>query len=103
MQVALEDLQQTVTEEDKDAVFESALTNLSEVVEQEKRRDFDESLDYIKRAIKREIVSSIAGDRGIYENIVLKKDKAVLKAVELLTSPQEYSKLISGEQEPMDF
>jgi hypothetical protein len=49
----------------------------------------------VKRAIKREIVSSIAGERGVYEHIVLKTDKTVKKAVEILTTPSEYARLIT--------
>jgi carboxyl-terminal processing protease len=97
LQVALEDLQKTVSESDKDDVFESSLANLRKVVDQEKERDLNESIDYIKRAIKREIVSSIAGDRGIYENIVLKTDKTVQEAVRILSKPKEYSRLISAD------
>jgi len=95
LQVAFEDLQETVTESDKDDVFESSLAHLKKVVDKEKERDFNESIDYIKRAIKREIISSIAGDRGIYENIVLKTDKTVQEAVRILSLPKEYSRLMS--------
>ena len=95
LQVALEEMEEKVNEEDRNEVFESSLADLRNLVDAEKVRDFDHSIEYIKRALKREIVSSIAGERGVYEQIVLKQDKAVEKALEILTSPNEYSRLIA--------
>jgi carboxyl-terminal processing protease len=95
LQVALEELNETVVAEDKEAVFEQPLEDMEALVEAEKNTEFDNSLPYIKRALKREIVSSMAGERGVYENIVLKTDKAVQKAVSILTTPNEYTRLIT--------
>jgi len=71
---------------------------MKSLVEQEKDRDFENSLPYIKKAIRREVISSVAGERGVYEQIVLKHDKAVEKALEILKQPGEYSKLIKEGQ-----
>lgn len=98
LQVALEDLQKTVKQEKEDAVFDQPIASLDSLMEKEKAADFDQSLDYIKKAIKREIVSSISGERGVYEQIVLKSDKAVEKAVTILEKPKEYSRLIAEGQ-----
>lgn len=95
LQVALDNLSQTVTDEDRESSFEKPIDEMQQLVESEKHTDFDESLPYIKRAIKREIVSSVAGERGVYEDIVLRTDKAVKKAVDILTTPNEYTKLIT--------
>ena len=97
LQVALEDLQETVTEEDQEELFAASLEELERLVEEEKVRDFDESRSYIEEAIKREIVSSIAGERGRYEYIRLRTDPWVLDAVKLLSAPQEYTKLMTPE------
>ncbi|HUV31560.1 MAG TPA: S41 family peptidase [Acidobacteriota bacterium] len=102
LQVALEDMRQTITEEDKEEVFQSSLDELSDMVEREKSADFEESLLYVKRALKREIVSSVFGERGVYENVVLTSDKAVQEAVRLLSTPQEYSKLMTTEAASQD-
>ncbi len=67
-------------------------------MEKEKDSDFTNSQDYIKRAIKREIVSSISGERGVYEQIVLRTDKAVQKAVAVLSTPKEYGRLMTEGQ-----
>lgn len=94
LQVALEEMEETVNEEDRNEVFEQSLTDMSTLVEQEKDRDFEHSIDYIKRAIRRELVSSVAGETGVYEEIVLKTDKTVQRALEVLKTPGEYSKLM---------
>ena len=98
VQVALEDLKKTAEEGDDDSLFAAGIATLEAQVEKEKQHDFDKSRDYINRALKREVVSSIAGERGVYENIVLKTDKSVQKAVEILTQPKEYTRMITEGQ-----
>jgi len=98
LQVALEELQETVNSEGKDSLFGGAIDSLEALVELEKAHDFDKSIDYIKKTIKREVVAAVAGQRGVYEEVVLRVDPAVLKAVNILTTPNEYSKMISKGQ-----
>jgi carboxyl-terminal processing protease len=98
MQVALEDLKKTSEAGPNDSMYASAIVSMEGLVEKEKQHDFDKSRDYIKRALKREVVSSIAGERGVYEQIVLKTDKTVQKAIEVLTAPKEYTRLITEGQ-----
>lgn len=98
LQVVLEELQETIASEGKDSLFASMIDSLETLVELEKAQDIDRSLDYIKKTIKREIVAAIAGQRGVYEEVVLKTDKAVLKAIEILSTPGEYSELITHGQ-----
>ena len=95
LQVALEDLEKTVNDQDKQAIFSSSIDNMKTLIDQEKQNDFEASKDYIKRAIKREIVRAIAGERGVYEQTILKTDKTVQKAVEVLESPKDYARLIT--------
>ncbi len=94
-QIALEKLEETIagdTDEDK---FKPQIDNMKTLIAAEKEQDFDESIDYIRRSIKSEIVAAIAGERGVYEQIVLKSDKAVQKAVTLLGKPDEFAKLMT--------
>ena len=95
LQIAVESLRQTVTEEDKEPAFEGSLNQMDQLVQAEKEADFDRSNDYIRRAVKREIVSSVFGERGVYENVLFKSDKTLLKAVEILSQKGEYSRLIN--------
>lgn len=95
LQIAVEDLRKTVTDENKEPVFESSLQQMDGLVQAEKDADFSRSTDYIKRAIKREIISSVFGERGVYEDVLFKSDKTFLKAVEILGHPGEYSRLMN--------
>ncbi len=96
MQYAYEQLKETVTEENKDSIFGDQLATLSELIENEKSTDFDRSKDFIKRMIKRDIVSAIAGERGVYEHLWLHTDKAVLKAVEIMQQDGEYARMLAA-------
>lgn len=95
LQTALERLEKEVEEEGHEELFRANLDSLAVLVEMEKTDDFDQSRDYIRRTIKREIVASIAGERGVYEEIVLKTDEAVLKAAEILSTPDLYSETLA--------
>ena len=61
LQVALEELRETVAEEEQDGLFGTTLDSVDQLVLLDKHEDFDSSLHYIRDAIKREILSSIAG------------------------------------------
>ncbi|MDH3890070.1 MAG: S41 family peptidase [candidate division Zixibacteria bacterium] len=98
LQVALEDLRETVAEEESEELFAGSLADMDKLVEQEKSEDFERSREYIKRSIKREILSSIVGQRGVYDELILKTDKTVLKAVEILSTPGQYSDMIKRGQ-----
>ncbi len=98
LEVALDELKETISTEHKDSLFSQMIDSLETLVEEEKEHDFDRSIDYIKKTIKREVVAAIAGQRGVYEEVVLKTDPAVKKAVEILETPEEYVRLITKGQ-----
>ncbi len=102
LQVALNDLKEKITDAEKDDMFAEAIAEMETLIEKEKEQDFDESDDYIRRTIKREIVASIAGERGVYEEVLLKTDKTVMKAVEILQTPGDYTSLITTGQKKAD-
>jgi len=95
LQLSLEQLDKSITDVDQRKLFEPTLNSLKALIELEKSKDFDKSITFIKESIKREIVSSIAGERGIYEQMVLKIDPAVQKALEILKKPDEYARILS--------
>ncbi|MEE8576200.1 MAG: hypothetical protein V3T31_03000, partial [candidate division Zixibacteria bacterium] len=99
LQVSLEKMEETVNEQDGLDKFSAALEEMGSLVEDEKAADFDRSIDYIKRSIKREIITSIAGERGYYEYELLLADKAVRRAVEVLSEGDEYSRLLKEGQD----
>lgn len=95
LQVALEDMETRITDEGKEDLFKTDLADMRALVDKEKESDFDQSIDYIRRSIKREVISSIAGESGVYEQLLLKSDKAVKEAVRVLSTPAEYSKMVT--------
>jgi len=97
LEVSLDKMKDVVKDEEKEDLFSSSLDNLTNLVKQEKDHDFTRSKDYIKRAIKREVISKLFGQRGMYEEIVLKTDPAVIQAVDLIRNDKEYSSIISGQ------
>ncbi|PWB68211.1 hypothetical protein C3F09_12170 [candidate division GN15 bacterium] len=100
LQASLESMEKTAKQEGKDSLFDNSFKAMDVIIEKEKAADFDQSLDYVRRAIRREVVSAIAGERGVYEQIVLKTDKTVQKALSILEQPKEYTKLITEGQHP---
>ncbi len=96
VEVSLQDLEKNInSEKDKDS-FGPALGELKKVIQKSKEKDFDNSLDYIKRAIKRDILYSLYGEKGYYEGVLLKTDPAVKKAVDVLSNKSEYKKMLKG-------
>jgi len=98
LEVSLEEIKEIVEEENKDSLFSPVLSDFAERVEAEKEADYIRSLDYIKRALKREIVSKIAGERGVYEEVILKTDPSIKAAIELLNDTKEYSRVLETGQ-----
>ena len=96
LEYSLEELEKTINEEGKDSLFRTSLDNFEALVNEEKESDFDHSLDYIKRAMKREIISKIYGQRGVYEEIILKSDPELIQAVKLLEKPDDYAEALAS-------
>jgi carboxyl-terminal processing protease len=94
LEISLEKMKEAIKEEGKDSVFATALGDFEDVIRKEKETDFDRSKDYIKRAIRREIIAKIAGQRGVYEDIFLKTDPVVLKALEVIQNKDEYARIL---------
>ena len=96
LEVSLEKMKETAEEEQKDTIFAGLFADFEELIQMEKEHDFNKSQDYIKRAIKREIIDKIDGQRGVYEEIVLKTDPTVLEAIKLLKDDGQYAKILEA-------
>jgi carboxyl-terminal processing protease len=97
MEVSLDEMKKVADEENKTELFAQHMKELEDQIEHEKEADFKNSAPYIKKSIKREIVANIAGQRGVYEEVILKTDPAVKSAVELLNDPNEYGNVLSSQ------
>jgi carboxyl-terminal processing protease len=89
-------LRDDVKEEGKEELFASALAELERVAQEDKAGDFDRSEDYIRQAIKRTVLRNKYGEKGVYEQVILRQDPAVLEALTLLRSKEDYVRLLSG-------
>ncbi len=95
LQVAVDEMRESVEDQEKQDLFAQSLGEMDRLVETEKSQDFDKSVPYIKRALKREVVSSIAGERGRYEHTILPVDPTIREAVRILTTEGEYGNIIT--------
>ncbi len=92
LEVSLDKIRDMVKKEKKDTLFDPAIKEFEDQIKKEKEANFASSLDYIKRAIRREIVAKISGERGVYEDVILKTDPGILQAISLVKNPEEYAK-----------
>ncbi len=96
LELGLDTLRKHIDDQGKSEVFVEVLKNMQELVEKEKEKDFDQSLDYIKKSIKRDVLNNLYGEKSYYEEIILKADPCIQKAFEILTNQDEYKKMLKG-------
>jgi len=85
-----------VDEAGKSDKFTADFADIDRLIQAEKENEFGESIDYIKKGIKRDILTRMYGESAVYEQIVLKTDPYVKKAVEILGSPKEYTSILGS-------
>jgi carboxyl-terminal processing protease len=93
----LDKIKETIDELDKTDQYASYIESLEKQIELDKADEFDESLDHIKRSMKRDILTKLYGEKAVYRQNVLKTDSYVQKAIEILTSPREYTGILQSE------
>jgi carboxyl-terminal processing protease len=94
MELELENFEKAVEESGETETFATDVNEIRQLIEAQKVRDFDLSKDYISRRIKREIIRKQFGEKGVYEELVLKTDPYVQKALEILKTEGTYSKYL---------
>ncbi len=72
---------------------------MKSVIEKDKETEFTQSIDYMKRSIKRDILTRLYGENEVYQQVVLKTDPYVRKAVDIISSPKEYAGILGGTKE----
>lgn len=90
IELDVEPLKEQIEEQDKSEMFGVAIESLEQLVEEEKADDFDESVDYIKRSLKRDMLNNLYGQKAYYEEVLLKTDPYIQKAYQILTDESEY-------------
>ncbi len=94
LEKTFEDLEKIVEEGGKNEQFSEEFARIHELIEGDKEQEFFRNTDYIKRGIKRDMLSRLHGESAVYEQIVLETDPYVLRAVEILASPSEYAGIL---------
>lgn len=96
LETQTDDLKKSIQDEGLDSHFVLALANLESLVQKEKEKDFQRSLDDIKNSIKRDILLNLYGEKSYYEELLLKTDPYIQKGIEVLKDKKEYEKLLKS-------
>jgi len=96
VELSLQELEENINSQKDKEIFDQTLLELKKVVQNSKENDLKNSLDYIKKAIKRDILYGLHGEKAYYEEVLLKTDPVVKKAVEVLSDKAEYRKMLKG-------
>ncbi len=91
----LEKLKKSAEKEKYVGAIKTTLTEVERKIKQEKAQDLRTFKDEIKYLLKREIVSRYYYQKGEVE-VSLSDDDDVKKAIEILQSPTQYQKILSG-------
>ena len=90
IELDLEPLKEQIEEQEKSEMFAGAVEGLEQLIKEDKADDFDESISYIKRSLKRDMLNNLYGQKAYYEEVLLKTDLYIQKAYEILTNENEY-------------
>jgi carboxyl-terminal processing protease len=103
MEIQLETLAKVAKEsENNDPQFTAEIDRMKAVIDKDKETEFTQSVDYIKRSLKRDILTRLFGENEVYQQVVLKTDPYVLKAVNILSSQKDYSGILEGSTKKSD-
>jgi len=94
VEMQLDTLEKTIEAQDRAELYGQCIEELKGAVEKEKRSDFQESLDYIKRSIKRDILGNKFGEAAVYEECFTRTDPCIREAIEILSSKDKYTSIL---------
>ena len=95
LELSLDKVKETLENNNKTEEYADLLSQFESHIAKDKESQFNESQDYIKRSIKRDILTKLYGEKAVYRENILKGDPYVDKAVDVLTSTKEYSSILS--------
>lgn len=93
----LDKMKETIDEMEKTDQYAAIIEELEKQIEIDKELQFDKSIDHIKKSMKRDILTKLYGEKAVYRQNVIKTDRYIDKAVEILASPKEYSSVLQPE------
>jgi len=94
VEMQLDTLEKTISAQNKTELYSQHIEEFKTSIEKEKESDFDESLTYIKDAIKRDILRNKFGEVVVYEEAFTKTDPCIRKAIEILGSKNKYTSIL---------
>ncbi len=92
----LSDLAVAAQAEGRSETFAKELGVLQKAVDREKDQDFTNAAEFIRSAIRREILYIKYGDSAVYEEVITKEDPLVRQAVDLLKDRNRYGGILKG-------
>jgi carboxyl-terminal processing protease len=96
LELELEQMEKVAEEGGMKDILTADIQNIRAKIENEKKKEFDKNIVYIKRGIKRDILTRLYGESAVYQNIIMVSDPYVKKAAELLSTPEEYASILGG-------
>jgi carboxyl-terminal processing protease len=94
LEADLEKLEKTIADQKKSDEYSQSLAALRRQIDLDKEHQFVESLDYLKRSIKRDILTKLYGEKAVYRQVLLQVDPYVERASNILTSTSEYAGIL---------
>lgn len=92
----LDELEKVAQEKSHDAALFTEIESLKGTVAAHKEAEFIESMKYVKRSLKRDILTRLYGENEVYRHVVLTSDPYVTKAVSILSSQKEYAGILGS-------
>lgn len=99
LEMEFNSLEKTMKAKGKEEFYSEVLKDFEKLIEKEKELDFNRSVEYIKKSIERDILHNLFGEKAVYEQIILKTDPCVKKAMEILTANKKYTGILEGKVE----
>jgi len=96
MQMQFEDIKKSAETENRIDQLKPVLDQLEARINVIKEQEFAESMDQIKRSIKRDMLTKLYGERALYEQVILKTDPYVKKALEVMENKKEYASILKS-------
>ncbi len=91
----LDRFEKAIKEEGNLEEVNTHLQAIRQLITENKKNAFDQNIDYIRRNLKIELAAKIGGYKAKVETAV-QSDPVLIKAIEILKSPAQYSETLSG-------
>ncbi|MFH1336664.1 MAG: S41 family peptidase, partial [Candidatus Zixiibacteriota bacterium] len=95
-ELELEKLKEAVKGEGRSETVNQKIRELEKLIESEKGSDYRKSEAFIKSEIKENILTKLYGQNAKYEEVWFKDQPQIIKAIQILSHPEEYKTLLSS-------